>query len=128
MPDWSHNRRAAPGGPMLYLMQHKFTISQSPYIYLYLLKFFSFLFILHKQRKKNNRRTPIPLNSHRNNVACEFPKPGKTLHNPAFFLKQRRIFFHGGGSVRPVKLPSFVYQYQIFMQEIIREEKETCFL
>jgi hypothetical protein len=89
-PGRSHNRRPAPGGPAMYLMMHKFTISQSPYIYLYLLKFFSLLFILHKQRKKNNRRTPIPLNPHQNNVACEFPKPVKTLHNPALFLK--RIF------------------------------------
>jgi hypothetical protein len=40
----SHNRRAASGGLMMYLMLHKFPIFQSPYIYLYLLKFFSFLF------------------------------------------------------------------------------------
>jgi tetratricopeptide (TPR) repeat protein len=30
----------------------------------YLLKFFSFLFILHKQRKKNKRRISIPLKPH----------------------------------------------------------------
>jgi hypothetical protein len=46
------HRRAAPGGPLMYLMMHKFTIFQSPYIYLYLLKFFSFLFILHKTKEE----------------------------------------------------------------------------